>query len=167
MSAAEILYRAEADTGLESAAAAWARATEALAGLFRPERAEQLRESFSRGQDAALKVLAVLDGDRGGPDEWRAYDQGRRALDDLSLGDLVDRAVRRGVAPVGFPALVERAALRAWADLRLARDPRLGTPRSADRDDLVAGFRELDARLANWPQQLARRADLSAHDQRP
>ncbi|QDO05114.1 DUF4011 domain-containing protein [Streptomyces sp. S1D4-23] len=148
-SAAEILYHAEADAELEAAAGAWARATEALADLFRPERAEHLRESFSRGQDAALKVLAVLDGDRGGPDEWRAYDKGRRALDDLSLGDLVDRAVRRGVAPASFPALVERAALRAWADLQLSGDPRLGTPRSADRDDLVAGFRELDTRLAN------------------
>ncbi|MFE2473634.1 DUF4011 domain-containing protein [Streptomyces mirabilis] len=148
-SAAEILYHAEADAELESAAGAWARATEALADLFRPERAEHLRESISRGQDAALKVLAVLDGDRGGPDEWRAYDKGRRALDDLSLGDLVDRAVRRGVTPADFPALVERAALRAWADLQLSGDPRLGTPRSADRDDLVAGFRELDTRLAN------------------
>ncbi|MGW5434479.1 DUF4011 domain-containing protein [Streptomyces sp. NPDC004059] len=148
-SAAKILYHAEADTELEAAAGAWARAREALADLFRPERAEQLRRSLSRGQDAALSVLAVLDGDRGGPDEWRAYDKGRRALDDLGLGDLVDRAVRRGVAPADFPALVERAALRAWADLQLSGDPRLGTPRSADRDDLVTDFRELDARLAN------------------
>ncbi|MDT0395381.1 DUF4011 domain-containing protein [Streptomyces edwardsiae] len=148
-SAAEILYHAEVDTELEAAAGTWTRATEALVDLFRPERAEQLREAFSRGQEAALKVLAVLDGDRGGPDEWRAYDRGRRALDDLNLGDLVDRAVRRGVAPADFPALIERAALRAWADFQLSGDPRLGTTRSADRDDLVAGFRELDAKLAD------------------
>ncbi|MGW1878472.1 DUF4011 domain-containing protein [Streptomyces sp. NPDC001975] len=157
-SAAEILYHAEVDTDLEAAADAWSRAAETLANLFRSERANQLRDAFSGGQDAALKALAVLDADRGGPDEWRAYDVGRRALDTLGLGDLVDRAVRRGVAPADFPAVVERAALRAWADLRLAGDPRLATPRSADRDDLVAGFRELDARLTDHARQRVVRA---------
>ncbi|WSA77349.1 DUF4011 domain-containing protein [Streptomyces sp. NBC_01799] len=148
-SAAETLYQAEADTELEAAADAWSRASEALTNLFRPERAEQLRQSFSGGQDAPVKALAVLDGDRSGPDEWRAYDNGRSSLDGLGLGDLVDRAVRRGVTPADFPDVVERALLRAWADAQLAVDRRLATSRSADRDDLVAGFRKLDARLAD------------------
>ncbi|GGL77344.1 hypothetical protein GCM10010095_73100 [Streptomyces anthocyanicus] len=148
-SAAENLYRAEFDTELEAAADAWSRASGALANLFRPERAEQLRQSFADGQDAAVKALAVLDNDRGGPDEWRAYDIGRSSLDDLGLGDLVDRAVRRGVTPADFPDVVERAVLRAWADVQLADDQRLAISRSADRDDLVAGFRKLDARLAD------------------
>ncbi|MFC9591086.1 DUF4011 domain-containing protein [Streptomyces sp. NPDC056944] len=148
-SAAETLYRAEADAELEAAADAWSRASEALAGLFRAERAEQLRRSFAGGHDVAVKALAVLDGDRGGPDEWRAYDIGRSALDGLGLGDLVDRAVRRGVAPAGFPDVVERAVLRAWADLQLTADRRLAVSRSADRDDLVTGFRKLDAKLAD------------------
>ncbi|MFB7288112.1 DUF4011 domain-containing protein [Actinacidiphila glaucinigra] len=147
-SAAEILYHAGPDAELEAAEQKWRRAAEALADLFRPERAARLRQAFGRSQDAAWAALETLEGDRGGPDEWRAYDKGRRVLDDLRLGDLVDRAVRRGVAPEVFPPVVERAALRAWADLQLARDPRLGTTRSADRDDLVARFRELDASLA-------------------
>ncbi|GAA2467736.1 hypothetical protein GCM10023100_18720 [Actinocorallia cavernae] len=148
-SAAETLYRAESDTELEAAADAWSRASEALANLFRPERAEQLRQLFAGGQDAAVKALTVLNNDRGGPDEWRAYDIGRSSLDDLGLGDLVDRAVRRGVTPADFPDVVERAVLRAWADVQLAEDRRLATSRSADRDDLVVGFRKLDARLAD------------------
>ncbi|WP_446038701.1 DUF4011 domain-containing protein [Streptomyces sp. SID1121] len=152
-SAAGILYYAETDADLEAAADSWSRAAETLANLFRPKYAGKLRDALFGGQDAAVDALAVLDADRGGPDEWRAYDVGRRALDALGLGDLVDRAVRRGIAPTDFPAVVERAALRAWADLQLAGDPRLKTPRSADRDDLVAGFRELDARLADHARQ--------------
>ncbi|MFZ4267545.1 DUF4011 domain-containing protein [Streptomyces arboris] len=148
-SAAESLYRAEPDTELEAAADAWSRASEDLANMFRPERAEQLRQSFAGGQDAAVKALAVLDDDRGGPDEWRAYDVGRSSLEDLGLGELVDRAVRRGVTPADFPDVVERAVLRTWADTQLADDRRLATSRSADRDDLVAGFRKLDARLGD------------------
>ncbi|MFI2301205.1 DUF4011 domain-containing protein [Actinacidiphila glaucinigra] len=148
-SAAEILYQAGPDVELETAEQRWAHAAEALAGLFRPERADELRQAFSRSQEAAWAALETLEGDRGGPDEWRAYDKGRRVLDALHLGDLVDRSVHRAVAPEAFPAVVERAALRAWADLQLAGDPRLGTTRSADRDDLVARFRELDTRLAD------------------
>ncbi|MFD8105335.1 DUF4011 domain-containing protein [Streptomyces microflavus] len=148
-SAADSLFQAEADADLEASADAWSRAAEALANLFRPQRAEELRQSFFGGRETAVKALAVLDGDRGGPDEWRAYDIGRSSLDGMGLGDLVDRAVRRGVTPGGFPDVVERALLRAWADVQLADDRRLATSRSVDRDDLVTGFRKLDARLAD------------------
>lgn len=117
-SAAETLYRAEPGAELEAAADAWSRASEVLAGLFRAERAEQLRRSFAGGHDVAVKALAVLDGDRGGPDEWRAYDIGRSALDGLGLGDLVDRAVRRGSL---------RQASRTWSNERCSAPGRISS----------------------------------------
>ncbi|MFD7909723.1 DUF4011 domain-containing protein [Streptomyces sp. NPDC059752] len=158
-SAAEILYCvAGPDAELEAAQEMWTRAAEGLAGLFRAERADGIRTAFGQTQETAKAALSALEGDRGGPDEWRAYDKGRRVLDEMNLGDLVDRAVRRGVAPDDFPPLVERAALRAWADLELASDPRLGTTRSADRDDLVKRFRELDSALADHARATVVRA---------
>ncbi|WP_053714050.1 DUF4011 domain-containing protein [Streptomyces sp. XY413] len=158
MSAAEILYVAGPDAELEAAQEMWTRAAEGLAVLFRPERATALRAAFGGTKQSAGAALSALENDRGGPDEWYAYDKGRRVLDEMYLGDLVDRAVRRGVAPDDFPSMVERAALRAWADLELASDPRLGTTRSADRDDLVTRFQKLDSALADHARATVVRA---------
>ncbi|APU42656.1 hypothetical protein BSL84_25620 [Streptomyces sp. TN58] len=157
-SAAGILYAAGPDAELEAAQEMWTRAAEGLAALFRPERATALRAAFGGTEDSAGAALGALAADRGGPDEWYAYDKGRRVLDEMHLGDLVDRAVRQGIAPDDFPPLVERAALRAWADLELATDPRLGTTRSADRDDLVTRFRELDSALSDHARATVVRA---------
>ncbi|MGW6984062.1 DUF4011 domain-containing protein [Streptomyces sp. NPDC054932] len=157
-SAAEILYCAGPDAELEAAQEMWTRAAEGLAALFRPERATGLSAAFGQSRESAGAALGTLESDRGGPDEWYAYDKGRRVLDAMNLGDLVDRAVRRGVDPDAFAPLVERAALRAWADLELASDPRLGTTRSADRDDLVKRFRELDSALADHARATVVRA---------
>ncbi|MDX6758075.1 MULTISPECIES: DUF4011 domain-containing protein [Streptomyces] len=157
-SAAAMLYIAGPDAELEAAQEMWTRASEGLAALFRPERATALRGAFGDTEDSAGTALRALADDRGGPDEWYAYDKGRRVLDEMHLGDLVDRAVRREVAPDGFPSIVERAALRAWADLELAADPRLGTTRATDRDDLVARFRELDSALAEHARATVVRA---------
>ncbi|AUY52918.1 DUF4011 domain-containing protein [Streptomyces sp. CB01881] len=136
------------DAELAAAVTGWATAAQGLTDRFRAERAGLLGAAFTSGFDAAVAALDVLDADRGGPDEWWAYDEGRQELDRLGLGDLVDRAVRREVRPEEFPDVVERAALQSWVDQQLAGDSRLGLTRSVDRDDQVTRFRELDAALA-------------------
>jgi transcription elongation GreA/GreB family factor len=147
---AEILYEVDADPELEASDRRWSQTSEGLVDLFRAERALPLRTALQLSFDAARQALDVLGTDRGGPDEWRAYDAGRGVLDELGLGDLVDRAVRRRVAPDDFPQVVERAVLRAWADAQLGADKRLATTRSVDRDGLVKRFQQLDARLTDY-----------------
>ena len=146
---AEVLYEADADSELEAAERRWSQTSEGLVDLFRAERAGPLRTALQLSADAARQALDVLGTDRGGPDEWRTYDEGRSVLDELGLGDLVDRAVRRSVAPDDFPPVVERAVLRAWADGQLSADKRLATTRSVDRDGLVKRFQQLDAKLTD------------------
>jgi transcription elongation GreA/GreB family factor/very-short-patch-repair endonuclease len=146
---AEILYEADADPELEAAERRWSQTSEGLVDLFRVARADPLRAALQRSADAARQALDVLGTDRGGPDEWRAYDEGRSVLDELCLGDLVDRAVRRSVAPDDFPRVVVRAVLRAWVDGQLSVDKRLATTRSVDRDGLVKRFQQLDAKLTD------------------
>lgn len=147
---AGILYEADADPELEASDRRWSQRTEGLVDLFRTERAVRLRAALQLGSDAARRALDVLGTDRGGPDEWRTYYEGRGVLDELGLGDLVDRAVRRSVAPDDFPRIVERAVLRAWADAQLSVDKRLATTRSVDRDGLVKRFQQLDAKLTDY-----------------
>jgi transcription elongation GreA/GreB family factor/very-short-patch-repair endonuclease len=147
---AGILYEADADPELEASDRRWSQTSEGLVDLFRAERAVPLRAALQMGSDAARQALDLLGTDRGGPDEWRTYYEGRAVLDELGLGDLVDRAVRRSVAPDDFPRIVERAVLRAWADAQLSVDKRLATTRSVDRDGLVKRFQQLDAKLTDY-----------------
>ncbi|MBJ6636899.1 hypothetical protein H4K36_01040 [Streptomyces sp. DHE7-1] len=97
---------------------------------------------------SAERLLTLLDGDRGGPDEWAAYQRGQRALEKAALGDLTARAVRAGVTPEDFPQVVEKSVLHSWADRVIQNDPRLVWNRAKDRDDKVAAFRGVDLALA-------------------
>jgi transcription elongation GreA/GreB family factor/very-short-patch-repair endonuclease len=156
--AARLLFRGAADVAAESDLVQWQGASDALVSIFNEPRAELLRVSLAAEERVCRAALSVLDADRGGPSEWASYFLGRAALDGLYLGDLVDRAVRQGVSSARFPALVERAVLRAWADKRLAADPWLRITRGADRDDLVAEFRALDWKLSEHARARVTRA---------
>ncbi|MET8539247.1 DUF4011 domain-containing protein [Kitasatospora sp. NPDC004799] len=138
------LHSARRDAELEDAVAGWSRASAQLTGLFIAEREQQLQLALTRDLVSAEALLAQLDGDRGGPDEWAAYLRGRRVLDARHLDDLVARAVKAGVERDDFRAVVEKAVLRSWADRVIENDGRLLWTRSQDRDDRVTEFRKVD-----------------------
>ncbi|MEU3560279.1 DUF4011 domain-containing protein [Kitasatospora sp. NPDC006786] len=138
------LHAARRDAELEDAVAGWSRTSAQLTGLFIAEREQQLQPALTRNLASAEALLAQLDGDRGGPDEWAAYLRGRRVLDALHLGDLVVRAVKKGVDRNNFRAVTEKAVLRSWADRVIENDARLLWTRSQDRDDRVTEFRRAD-----------------------
>ncbi|GAA3040851.1 hypothetical protein GCM10020229_60120 [Kitasatospora albolonga] len=158
------LQHARRDAELEQAADGWSGARERLTELFTTERQEQLRDLLAKDLASAESLLAQLDADRGGPDEWAAFLRGRRVLDTCHLGDLVNRAVKVEVARSSFASLVEKAVLRAWADRIIENDGRLLWTRSQDRDDRVAEFRKVDQLLLEGARTQVARA---CEDRRP
>ncbi|MET8629055.1 DUF4011 domain-containing protein [Kitasatospora sp. NPDC004669] len=154
------LHAARRDAELEDSVAGWSRASAQLTGLFIAEREQQLQLALTRDLASAEALLAQLDGDRGGPDDWAAYLRGRRVLDARHLGDLVVRAVKAGVERDDFRAVAEKAVLRSWADRVIENDGRLLWTRSQDRDDRVTEFRKVDRILLEHARiQVARACD--------
>ncbi|WP_073819447.1 AAA domain-containing protein [Kitasatospora sp. CB01950] len=159
--AAQILHRTLPDPELEEAKGYWDRSCARLAGLFDEPRRRELRAALSMTASAG-QLLALLDGDRGGPDEWAAYQRGQQALEKAGLGDLTFRAVRAGIMPEDFPQVVEKSVLHSWIDRVLQKDPRLVWNRAEDRDDKVAAFRDIDLSLAEQARnRVARTCDLN------
>ncbi|MFF2747112.1 DUF4011 domain-containing protein [Kitasatospora sp. NPDC058048] len=154
------LHAARRDAELEEAVGGWSRASAQLTGLFIAEREQKLQLALTRDLASAQALLAQLDGDRGGPDEWAAYLRGRQVLDARRLGDLVVRAAKAGVGRDDFRAVVEKAVLRSWADRVIENDGRLLWTRSQDRDDRVTEFRKVDRLLLEHAQiQVAQACD--------
>ncbi|MER7751093.1 DUF4011 domain-containing protein [Kitasatospora sp. NPDC097643] len=162
--AARILHQALPDSALEEAKRFWDRSCVRLVGIFDEQRGRRLRAALSVTASAE-QLLALLDGDRGGPDEWTAYQRGQRALEEAGLGDLTARAVRAGVTPEDFPLVVEKSVLHSWADRVIQSDPRLVWNRAKDRDDKVAAFRDVDHALAEHARiRVARTCDMNRPD---
>jgi transcription elongation GreA/GreB family factor/very-short-patch-repair endonuclease len=145
--ASRILHQALPDSTLEEAKRLWDRSCVRLAGMFDDQRGGALRTALSVTASAG-GLLTLLNGDRGGPDEWAAFQRGQRALEKAGLGDLTARAVRAGIAPEDFPQVVEKSVLHSWADRVIQNDRRLVWNRAKDRDDKVAAFRDIDRALA-------------------
>ncbi|MEV6209593.1 DUF4011 domain-containing protein [Kitasatospora sp. NPDC051914] len=162
--AARILHQAGPDSTLEEAKRFWDRSCARLTGMFDEQRGHVLRAVLSVTASAE-QLLALLDGDRGGPDEWASYQRGQRALEEAGLGDLTARAVRAGVTPEDFPQVVEKSVLHSWADRVIQNDPRLVWNRAKDRDDKVAAFRDVDRALAEHARiRVARTCDMNRPD---
>lgn len=159
--AARILHEALPDSALEEAKDFWDRSCTRLTKMFDKQRRRELRAALSVTASAE-QLLAGLDEDRGGPDEWAAYQRGQRALEKAALGDLTARAVRAGVTPEDFPQVVEKSVLHSWADRVIKNDPRLVWNRAKDRDDKVFAFRDVDRNLADHARiRVARTCDLN------
>jgi very-short-patch-repair endonuclease len=127
--------------------ARWTEQVSALLGLFTEARTIQLSPQLSGGLGQARSLIDRLHQDRQGTEEWRAYSAGLEQLRLLSVDELVARSVERGFEAADFPAIVEGALLRAWANAVLDSDPRLLVSRSTDLDARVEGFRTADRRL--------------------
>lgn len=140
----------------------WSGSAAALLDLFEPARTAQLSPSLLGTFDQAESVLETLLADPHGPEEWQTYREGLAVLSRHGAGELVADAAERGLAPQIFPAAVEQALLRSWADSILATDPRLRTTRSEDLDARVAEFQEADRKLV----EAAGRAVIEACNKR-
>ncbi|WP_263103996.1 DUF3320 domain-containing protein [Kitasatospora sp. DSM 101779] len=125
----------------------WTEQVGALIGLFADSRAVQLSLQLSGTFGQARALVDRLLQDPQGAEEWRAFSAGLEQLRPLRIDELVPRSVERGVAAADFPAVVESALLRAWANAVLDADPRLRVSRSTDLDARTEDFREADRRL--------------------
>ncbi len=132
---------------VEQRAERWTAATGALLALFDDSRRTQLAPDLLGPLDQADQVITALRSEPTGPEEWRAYRDATEVLSRHHVGRLVARAVEDHVPAERFPAAVEYAVLRLWADDVLDADARLRTSRATDLDALVAEFRDVDRRL--------------------
>ncbi len=128
-------------------ASQWAQQTAAMQGLFTDARAVQLSPQLLGTLEQARTLIDRLRRDHQGPEEWRAFNVGLEQLRRLDAQGLVARSVERGIGAADFPAVVEGALLRAWADAVLEGDSRLRVVRSTDLDARAADFRAADRRL--------------------
>ncbi|MDX2701563.1 DUF3320 domain-containing protein [Streptomyces sp. PA03-6a] len=125
----------------------WSESATELLQLFDAPRRGQLSPAMLGALGQAQQAVGVFLADPRGPEEWQTYRDAVALLDRHGAGDLALRAAERTVPAEQFPAVVEQAVLKAWADALLASDSRLRTTRSADLDARVASFQEADRRL--------------------
>ncbi|MEQ1698709.1 MAG: DUF3320 domain-containing protein [Ilumatobacteraceae bacterium] len=116
---------------------------------FLPHRAEELRDELSVSFATASQLLAAMYSTVGDAEEWLRYDRARRQLTQAGMGDVVRLCVDRRVDKAEVSPIHERAILERWTDLTLKKDEaRLSPLAAADRDGLVADFRQYDELLA-------------------
>lgn len=153
---AERLSSLTLEAGLLSTAIEdWQRSRDRVLAAFTAERARDLAVDLDldvRESAQALREMAQS----AHPDiaEWCAFATERAALVELELGGAVDAAAAAGLPAEQVPDAIEAAALRAWLDTTIERDERLGRYQAAERDALVAQFRELDRRIVNQANTL-------------
>lgn len=133
----------------------WQRSRGRVLAAFTDERARALAGDLDldlRESAQALREMA----DSAHPDigQWCAFATERAALAELHLGDAVDAVAAARLPADQVAAAVEAAALRAWLDTTIERDERLRRYQAAERDALVAQFRDLDRRMVNQANTL-------------
>ncbi len=86
--------------------------------------------------------------------EWCAFATERAALADLHLAGAVAAVAAAGLPADEVAGAIEAAALRAWLDTTIERDERLHRYQAAERDALVAQYRDLDRRIVDQANTL-------------
>lgn len=118
-----------------------------VVGCFEPDYRGRVVTEVSGHLGDIAEFIDELSGTIGQIDEWDAYQQSRRILSEAGLEPVVTFCIERRVPAEAVVGVCERAVLEAWTEAVLGRDDRLSARRSADRDALVEGFRQLDERL--------------------
>ena len=131
---------------LAAAASAWQQARGTLVDAFSADRRADLAAELDDYEDAR-ELIAALQEDTGGKDEWRAYQSSRAVLAAHGLDVTVEFCVAQHVPAAQVPRVIEQALLQEWADHQLRTDPALATVRAAGRDALVSEYQELDRAL--------------------
>ena len=133
----------------------WLRTRDRVLTAFTDERARGLADDLRvdlRQSAQALRDMA----DSAYQDirQWCAFAQQRAALSDLHLGDAVQAIAAARLPADQVPGAIQAAALRSWLDTTIERDERLRRYQAAERDALVAQYRELDRRIVNQANTL-------------
>lgn len=131
---------------LEPALQKWQAAAAAVVAAFEPARRLELSNELDN-QALAASLLAELQADSSGQEEWITYAQARADLAGHGLADVVRFCIDQRVPADQVSQVVRRAVFRSWADAILATDGDLSPHRATDRSDLIEQFRQLDRQL--------------------
>lgn len=131
---------------LATVAAGWRQSAAVLMAAFSADRQGDLAAELDDYADG-LDLLAALQQDGGGKDEWHAYLDARENLARHGLSVAIEFCIAERVPAGQVPAVIDRALLQEWAEHQLRTDPHLSPVRAQDRDDLVAEYRALDREL--------------------
>jgi very-short-patch-repair endonuclease len=137
----------------------WQRSRDRVLAAFTADRARELTVELDvdvRVSAQALREMA--DSAHREIVEWCAFATERAALADLHLGAAVDATAAAHVPADQVAGAIEAAALRAWLDTTIERDERLRRYQAAERDALVAPYRDLDRRMVNQANSLVAEA---------
>ena len=133
----------------------WLRSRGRVLAAFTADRARELTVELDVDvRESAQAMREMADTAHRDVAEWCAFATERAALADLQLAIAVDAAVAAGLPADQVAGAVEAAALRAWLDTTIERDQRLHRYQAAERDALVAQYRDLDRRMVNQANTL-------------
>ncbi|WP_131813825.1 DUF3320 domain-containing protein [Mycolicibacter kumamotonensis] len=124
----------------------WVNTCGRVVEAFAPSRQRELMTEFDDYNDA-VELLDAFREDSVGQQEWFEY---RRAYADLARRGLdvaVDFCIEKRLAEQDVPSVINRALLRGWCDAVIQGDERLRPLLAADREALVAEYRQLDSDL--------------------
>ncbi|MET0418860.1 MAG: AAA domain-containing protein, partial [Actinoplanes sp.] len=127
--------------------AVWHTARAAVLAAFGAERQAEIAAALD-DYDTATAFLARLRDNPDGQRAWFDHRAARHALSEFGLEAALDFCADRNLPAAQIRPVLERAALRGWADAVIRADARLHPGHAADRDRLVDEFRALDAALA-------------------
>lgn len=133
----------------------WQRSRGRVLAAFAADRARDLTVELDvdvRESGQALQEMA--DSAHRDIPEWCAFANQRAALADLHLAGAVDATAAAGLPADQVAGAIQAAALRAWLDTTIERDERLHRYQAAERDALVAQYRDLDRRIVNQANTL-------------
>lgn len=148
---------------LKRSAGSWLEQREALLQYFEEERREELREDLGSLEDS-LGMIAAWRADATGQQEWSDHKRHRDQLTAYGLEAAIEFCAQQRVEPGQVESIIEKTVLQAWVEDVLDVDDRLRPLTSADKDSLVAEYKELDLQLI---QHTAGRIIRAANSRRP
>ena len=126
----------------------WLLSRDRVLAAFTADRARELTDELDVDlRESAQALREMAESAPGDVAQWCAFATERAALADLHLAGAVDATAAAGLPPDQVAGAIEAAALRAWLDTTIERDDRLHRYQAAERDALVAQFRDLDRRV--------------------
>ncbi|MCS5510053.1 DUF3320 domain-containing protein [Curtobacterium flaccumfaciens pv. flaccumfaciens] len=142
-----LLRRTHPHIDIKGVADEYQQASEGLFDKFDQPRRDELRRAFA-DLDYAAESVARLRADLDGVDAWFDLQRSMSKLESHGLGASVQHALAEDLPKASVAAFLTEAVLRGWIESQIQSDPRLAAGSGADRDELVAQFRELDSELA-------------------
>jgi very-short-patch-repair endonuclease len=134
--------------GLADAKSKWDDAKQPLLEAFNEPRKSELASELDRLEDARL-LLDKFKRDEQGREQWFRFLDAKERISSLGLGDAVADAVNRPLPSDQVKDALHRALLQSWVQYILDTDERLQPLDAAERDELVANFKELDRHLVH------------------